>query len=58
MPTLVFASPTVYNVVEAADFNNIIRSSHKDTGSVDGHSKLNSPPAKPQLIIVFVTFKN
>ena len=53
-PTLVFASPNVYNVVEAADFNNIIRSSHEDTGSVDGHSKLNSPPAESQLRIVFL----
>ena len=57
VPTHVFASPNVYNVVEAADFNNIIGSSHEDAGFVDGHSKLNSPPAEAQLRIVFFNLK-
>ena len=54
MPTHVFASSNVYNVVGTAEFNNIIGPSHEDVGFEDGHSKLYSPPAEFQLRIVFL----
>ena len=57
VPTHVFASSNVYNVVGTAEFNNIIGPSHEDVGFEDGHSKLYSPPAEFQLRIVFLNLK-